>query len=173
MHDQLTVHVRTGRVLREFVIATKGSDVLTPAKDSFLWGLVKQHMTVWEHRSCSPCDSGECIQIAIKSSNGLVSYNARSRKTESFRSQYRCYLTCRGERIIQRYLKKEFKKTFRDYMTGCLNNNPDITIVEAIEEFLTDFHVTPDRVITVESLRKDWYRYSMKVAGEGKMSLEM
>lgn len=173
MRDQLTVYVHTGRVLREFVIATKGSDILVPSKDSLLWGLIKQHLTVWEHRSTTPKDPDECIQIAVRSSNGLVSYSARSRKQECYRSQYRCYLTCKGERIIQRYLKKEFKKTFRDYMKGCLSNNPDITIVEAIEEFLTDFNVTPDRIITVESLRKDWYRYSMKVAGDDRMSLEM
>lgn len=173
MCDQLTISVHTGRVLREFVMATKGSDLLTPSKDSLLWGLVKQHLCTWKDRSVKAHDPNECIRIAIKSSNGLVSYNASSRKAECFRSQYRCYLSAKGERIIQRYLKKEFKKTFRDYMTGCLGNNPDITIVEAIEEFLTDFHVTPDMVITVESLRKDWYRYSLKVAGEEKMSLEM
>lgn len=173
MCEQLTVYVYTGRILREFVMATKGTDILTPQKDSFLWGLIKQHLTVWQYRSTRPRNTDECIQIAIRSSNGLVSYSARSRRTECYRSQYRCYLTGKGERIIQRYLKKEFKKTFRDYMTGCLNNNPDITIVEAIEEFLADYNITPDRIITVESLRKDWYRYSMRVAGEDRMSLEM
>lgn len=44
MEEMMTVNVRVGACLREYVISTRGGDVIVPAKDSVLWCLLKQHL---------------------------------------------------------------------------------------------------------------------------------
>lgn len=164
MEDWMCVNIRVGKVLREYIVATRGTDLLVPAKYSVLWGILKQHLvTSPVGYTCIPEDrKGEYIRIALRNTHAAACYNIPSRKTMHINTLFRSYLDTTGENVVRNFLNREFKKTFHDYMTGSLANNPDMKIVEAIEEFCHDHGITPDKVITIEMLRKDWYRHCRK-----------
>ena len=75
-------------------------------------------------------------------------------------SIFRNHLGPKAQRAIARHLMADFKHTFRAYMTGAINNNPDISIAEAIDEFCSDYRITMQQ-LTIDLLRKDWYRWRM------------
>ncbi len=161
MEDLLTVDVKVGRALREFVISTKGNDILVPEKNSLLWGILKQHLVV-SATGYTPIpeeEEKEYIRVAVRYTHSAVTYSVPSRKKIQVNTLFRTFLSSKGECIIRRHLSRELRKSFRDYMRGCLNNNPDIQIVEAIRRFCTESNIEPDNIITIEALRKDWYRY--------------
>lgn len=175
MEDKATVNIRVGKVLREYIVATRGTDLLVPAKGSMLWGLMKQHLTTYRHGDKGIPDGlqDEYIRIALRNTHSAFCYNIPSRKKMHINTLYRTHLTPAGHTAIRNFLNMEFKKTYRSYMHGCLANNPDMKIVEAIEEFCTDHGITPDKVITIEMLRKDWYRHCRKSEEKQRFSLEI
>lgn len=163
MEEMMTVDVRVGVCLREYVISTRGSDVIVPAKDSVLWCLLKQHLVTSASGYVPPDPSlaGEYIRIALRSSHSARTYSIPSRRIVQLNTLFRCYLEPTGERVIRRHLDHEFKKCFHDYMLGC-SNNTDLKITEAIEEFCNDHNIDGTDHITVEMLRKDWYRFRQR-----------
>lgn len=172
--DAITVDVHVGRTLREFVVSTKGSDVLTPEKDSILWCLLKQHLVTSAEGYIPIPDElkGEYVRIALRSAHSATSYNVPAGRTIQINTLFRCYLDKTGENTIRKYLTLEFKKTFRDYMTGCLAINDKVRILDAIEEFCKDHGIPLDGVITFEMLRKDWYRYCKNKDKKRRISIE-
>lgn len=180
--EVLTVDVRVGKVLKEYILCTTGGDTLTPDKDSILWGLMKQYLCTYpeekEANSAEPgknsagksagCegnsadDKEEYIKIAFrKYANNVKAYCREANKVMIVNTFYRCYMTHSAQTTIRKFLYKEFKKTFLDYMRGALSNNCDMKVIEGIEEFCHDHQLTLD-FITYEMLRKTWYRFTLK-----------
>lgn len=180
--EVLTIDVRVGKILKEYILCTTGGDTLTPDKDSILWGLVKQYLCTYteekeansaelakiraqksaEHKDMSTDDKSEYVKIAFrKYANNVKAYCREENKTMTVNTFYRCYMTQSAQTTIRKYLYKEFKKTFLDYMRGALSNNCDMKVIEAIEEFCHDHKLTLD-FISYEMLRKTWYRFTLK-----------
>lgn len=174
MEEILTVDVRVGAALREWVMSTTGSDTLIPPKDSTLWCLLKQHL-VTSAAGYSPVgfdERGEYIRIGLRNTHAARSYNVPSGRVVQLNTLFRCFLTPTGERVVRRHLEQEFKRCFRNYMTGCCNNS-ELKIIDAIEEFCNDHNIDGTNYITIEMLRKDWYRYRQREelrAAERKVS---
>lgn len=159
--ELMTVDVRVGPILKEYIIASSGSDVLVPEKDTVLWALLKQHLVTCPTTYVPITDRTEYIQIALRTTKAAATYSVVSERKLLINTLFRSFLTNSGQNVIRRHFAKEFKKSFRDYMKGALNNNSSIQIKDAIEKFCEDNKVTMNK-ISYEMLKKDWYRFSKK-----------
>lgn len=159
--ERMTVDIKVGKAIKEFVVSTNGSDVLDPDKYTILWCLMKQHLVTVPGNYRPIYDRSEYIYIKLRNSNGIKTYSVPKDAKVKISTLFYSYLTDTGQAVIRKHFEKEFKATFRNYMKGALNNNPELPINDAIEEFLNDHNVTMDH-ISISMLQKDWYRYRRK-----------
>ena len=160
--ERMTVDVKVGKALKEFIVSSNGSDILDPGKDTILWCLMKQHL-INRPGYMLVKDRTEYVYITLRIKNGAKTYSVPDKRNLSMETLFRSYLDEHGQAVIRKHFEKEFKKSFRDYMKGALNNNPDMKIIDAIAEFCADHNVTLNN-ITISMLQKDWYRYRTKCA---------
>lgn len=158
---RMTVDVKVGLAIKEFILSTNGSDVLDPDKYTILWCLMKQHLVTVPGTYRPLIDRSEYIYITLRNKNGVKTYSVTKDKKVSISTIFYSYITPEGQTVIRRHFEKEFKAAFRNYMKGALNNNPDMKINDAIEEFLNDHKVTMNH-ISMSMLQKDWYRYKIR-----------
>lgn len=161
----MTVDIKVGKAIREFVIATNGSDTLDPDKYTILWCLIKQHLITSPGDYRPIKDKSEYISIMLHNSNDIKTYSVPKKGRATYSTLFYSYLSDVGQAVVKRHFEKEFKATFRNYMKGALNNNPDMKINDAIEEFLSDHNIPLDN-ISIAMLQKDWYRYRIKLSSK-------
>lgn len=162
--------------MKQWVVNVYGSEAIKLDRDSNLWAIIKQNLDLRPNDYKPLSDRDEYITFVLLS-DGSNTKAYRSATTsyekEEYRvhTLYRCVLSPRGEGIIRRFLSKQFKNTFHNYMRGAMNNNPEISITEAITEFLQDScqPVIDNKVIS--TLSKDWYRYRQKYPDEFKIPI--
>lgn len=161
--ERMTVDVKVGKAIKEFILSTNGSDVLDPDKYTILWCLIKQHLVTVPGDYKPLADRSEYISIKLRNSNDIKTFSVPKNAKARFSTLFYSHLTEAGQTVVRRHFEKEFKATFRNYMRGALNNNPEMHINDAIEEFLNDHNITMDH-ISIAMLQKDWYRYRIKCA---------
>lgn len=161
--DRMTVDVKVGKALKEFIVSTNGSDTLDPDKYSILWCLIKQHLVTVPGNYKPLSDRSEFIYIKLRNSNDIKVFSVPKKTRVTYSTLFYSYLTETGQNVVRRHFEKEFKAAFRNYMKGALNNNPEMNINDAIEEFFTDHEISMDN-ITTAMLQKDWYRFRIKCA---------
>lgn len=169
-----TVDIKVHPALREYILATNsGSDIIVAGKGSRLWGLVKMYLDVIPEDYEPTPVSGRPGYIRVSLYNtGRPCYSIASKKAVTVHTLYRDYIGETGQRVIARHLMSGFKQVFRAYMTGALNNNPELDIQSAIDEFCSDYNIELEN-ITVEMLRKDWYRYRMRCSPDNTESSDL
>jgi len=175
--DHNTVDVRVGAFLRQWVTNVYGPGPVKLDRDSNLWCIVKQHLDLRPDDYRPVEDPEEYITfVLLKDSSHTTAYRPASlsptgRSEYRVHTLYRCILSKRGENIVRRFLQKQFRNTFHSYMRGAMNNNPYISITEAITEFLQDSRqpVIDNRIIS--TLSKDWYRYRRKYPDEFRIPI--
>jgi len=159
---RMTIDVRVGSALKEFIVSTNnGSDVLDPEKDTILWCRVKQHLLLQPGQYIRIQDRSEYISIILRGTKAGKTYSIDKGRKLQVNTLFRSYLDEAGQAEIRKHFEKEFKNVFRTYMKGCLNNNDDMKIIDAIEEFCHD-HNIPMNKISTAMLQKDWYRYRLR-----------
>ena len=164
-HEHMTVLVKVHPALREYLVAVNSGDTIHPERGSHLWGLISMHLQLTPPDYTPTPDTStpdDCIRIALFDSHARTWCNDLSR-TIWQDSIFRNHLGPKAQRTIARHLMADFKHTFRAYMTGAMNNNPDIA--EAIDEFCSDYRITMQQ-LTIDLLRKDWYRWRMINQGQ-------
>ena len=174
--DHNTVDVKVGAFMKQWVTNVYGEDPIRLDRDSNLWSIIKQHLDLRpKDYKPLPDKEGYITFILLKDSSNTKAYrpSASPYEKEEYRvhTLFRCILSERGENMVKRFLAKQFKNTFHNYMRGAMNNNPDISITEAITEFLQDSRqpVIDNKVIS--TLSKDWYRYRKKYPDEFKIPI--
>lgn len=173
IRDRALVDVKVHPALKEYILSiNSGSDIITAGKDSRLWGLVKMHLEPipGDYTPTPLSGRDDCIRIALYRSARPV-YSIPAKHTITVHTLYRDHLSDTGQRAIAKHLMQGFKQTFRAYMLGALNNNPDLDISEAIDEFCSDYNIETEN-ITIEMLRKDWYRYRIRCSSSGPVPVE-
>lgn len=166
-HEHMTVLVKVHPALKEYIVSINSGDTLFPERGSHLWGLVSMHLQLTPPDYTPTPDTStpqDCIRISLFDSHARTWCRDLNR-TIWQDSIFRNYLGPEAQRAIARHLMADFKHTFRAYMTGAINNNPDISIAEAIDEFCSDYKITMQQ-LTVDLLRKDWYRWRMNSQGQ-------
>lgn len=174
--DHNTVDVKVGAFLKQWVINVYGEGPIKLDRDSNLWSIIKQHLDL-RPNDYRPIENREeyITFILLKDSSNTKAYRAATspydRSEYRVHTLYRCILSQRGENIVKRFLSKQFKNAFHNYMRGAMNNNPDISITEAITEFLSDScqPVIDNKIIS--TLSKDWYRYRQKYPDEFRIPI--
>lgn len=168
--EHITVQVKVHPALKEYILAiNEGSDTIVPEKDSRLWGTLRQYLeTIPADYVPQPLSSTpeNVIQVALLNGYHRI-WDIKKKRLTAMNPLFRCYLSPKGQRAIARYLMADFKHTFRAYMTGAISNNPDLSITDAIDEFCTDYKITMQQ-LTMDLLRKDWYRWRQKGKEEEK-----
>jgi hypothetical protein len=161
-----TVDVKVGRFIRNWVVSTYDTDCIKLDKDMNLWSIIKQNLELLPNDYQPLPDREEYITfVLLADGKDTLAYDAKKNREYRVNTLYRCSLSMKGENIIRRYLTKQFKHTFHNYMKGALNNNDSLSITEAITEFLTDSKQEVSETV-VSTLSKDWYRYRRKYPDE-------
>ena len=171
--EKTMVGVKVCPALKEYIMAVNsGSDIIVPLKNSRLWGLVKMHLEpVPDGYIPMPADGmPDYIRIAIYDT-ARPSWSVRSKSVVTVHSSCRCHLSEHGQRAVARHLMLGFKQVFRAYMSGALGNNPELDINDAIDEFCEDYGIE-NEAVSVEMLRKDWYRYRRRCSRGGAVPVE-
>lgn len=156
-----TVDVKVGSFLRKWVVATYDSDIIRLDKTSNLWGIIKQSLELLPSDYHSLEDRSEYISfVLLRDSSSTKAYDVERDLVYRVNTLYRCYISEQGCYRIQRYLEKSFKAAFHIYMVGSVGNNPEMTILEGITQFLLDYNLEEfiDQKM-LSRLMKDWYRY--------------
>ena len=165
--DTIMVYVSVHPALRDFLISVYGSDVLVPDDKSVIWATVKSNL-VEVPNDYKPHTAGPVpgkIRIAlppISASSPIYNFALGEKIITNF--LYRNYLSHKAQVIVADLLMKQFKDTYRSFMTGYLAAHPNQTgkesqIKDGIDEFCRIHRISMDDKITYEMLRKDWYRW--------------
>lgn len=183
IQDIQTASVAVLPCLREYILSVNdGSDIITPGRESRLWGIVKMHLDLVpeDYDPVPVSGSPDCIRIALFRSHRRQ-YNRNPRKaapgghrpnqTFVVDTLWRTYLNRQGQEAVASHLMHTFKLTFRSYMTGALGNSPGLTIHDAIYSFCELYSISMD-TITYEMLRKDWFRFRKKHSGTRVIPVE-
>lgn len=164
--DQILVYVSVSPMLRDYIVSTRGTDLIVADDRSPLWVTVKTHLRTipndYKPHPMGP-EPGK-IRIAlppISASSPLFSLAAGETIVCNF--LYRNYLDQKGQTAVAEQLTKTFKDQFRSFMAGYLathsNQQAASQIKEGIDEFCRIHRISLDDKIAYETLRKDWYRY--------------
>lgn len=163
-----TVDVRVGASLKAWIVSTYGTDCITLSAHSNMWMIVKQNLDLRPKLYTPLEDRDEYISFVLLKNGGDTQAYAAPDKAHPNRQSYqpntlfRCMISEKGENIIRRFLQNQFRNAFHNYMKGAINNNPELSIVDAITEFLIDSKQPVVDNKTVAMLTKDWYRYRKK-----------
>ena len=147
--NSFSVSVKVSPALKAYLLAVNGgSDLIIPAKESRLWGLVKMHVELlpgnYQPRKASD-EEENYIRIALFR-YGMPTYNADHDKVQWIDTLWRNHLSPSGQQVIADYL---------------MRNNQSLSIHDAIFSFCERHSVNMDK-ITYEMLRKDWYRFRLR-----------
>lgn len=172
--DISTVSVQVSPAIREYILSINlGSDILMVGRESLLWGIVKMQLDLIPSGYRPVPTEGRTgeIRIALLKSRCDKVFNVNLNKVAEINTLFRNYLTASGQKAVCNYLDKQFHQTFRAYMGGALNNNPDLSIHEAIYEFASDYNIELEH-ISYDALRKDWYRFKKRNQDEPGFAVE-
>lgn len=159
--EAISVDVKVGKVLREFINCTAGSPNITAKKDDILWCLIKQNLLTSPVVPQIIRDKSEYITITIPSTKGGRTYNCRAERSMNIDTFFRNHLDEAGQNKVRQHLEKEYREVFRVFMKAQFKSNPDIKIVDAINNFCDEYNLTMDS-ISLQTLKKYWYRYRLK-----------
>lgn len=158
----MRVSVRVHPTIREFIVETNGSDIITPNKDDLLWKQVKANLTTYNENNISSKDNdASYVYIELLDSASVKSFTAFNREKGKnyiyIDPLFRCFLTKRGENEIAKELRKRFKNSFHTFVMGALVGNPKLQQKEAFDLFIEKFNLSLNE-ITYEMLKKSWDR---------------
>lgn len=160
-----TVDVKVGELQKAWIVKTYGTDVITLSKKSLFWMIIKQNLELRPRDYMPVADRTEYVSfVLLRDSSSTRAYcdpdkDHPNRTSYRVNTLFRCCLSPKGERIISRMIQNQFRNAFHCYMKGALNNNPDLSIVEAVTEFISDSLCYEVNNRTVAAMVKHWYRY--------------
>lgn len=164
--EPILVYVSTSAMLRDFIISTRGSDLIIADDKSPLWVVVKTHLKsipndYKPHRMGPEPGYVRVVLPPISASSPIFSLAAGAKIICNF--LYRNYLDDKGQKAVADHLNKTFKEQYRSFMAGYLamhaNQQEASQIKEGIDEFCRIHRIALDDKIAYETLRKDWYRW--------------
>ncbi len=164
--EPILVYVKVHPVLRDFIVATRGTDLIIPDDKGPLWATVKTFLrhipNDYKPHPAGPVKDHVRIALPPISASSPI-FNVQAGDTIVCNFLYRNFLDHRGQTAVSDQLMKEFKGTYRSFMAGYLASHPnqrgESQIKEGIDEFCRIHCIHMDDKITYEMLRKDWYRF--------------
>lgn len=164
--EPILVYVSVSQMLRDFIVSTRGTDLIIADDKGPLWVLVKTHLrhipNDYQPHTAGPVPGQVRIALPpISASSPIFSLAAGAKLVCNF--LYRNYLDHKGQVAVAEQLMKTFKDQYRSFMAGYLATHPNqrgaSQIKEGIDEFCRIHRIALDDKIAYETLRKDWYRW--------------
>lgn len=159
---RLSVPVRVGKELREFIITSTGSELLSPGKNTVLWSLVRPWLRSEPVTGLEIRDPLEDIHIALRMKESNRIYSFASDKVTCINTCYtHFWLDPRGEAAVRRHFETSFRLVFHVYMAGYSAGSTGTVQLDAITSFCLDYGITVSEKL-LQRLDKDWYRWRRK-----------
>lgn len=168
-----TVPVKVHPTVREFIISTNGSDLITPQKDDWLWFILKQHLDVPPNDFVfTEIEKGAYINVSLLNAHGMkVQVRNKSKRLAKVKgadpynifldTMFRWYISDEAQNQIAKHLRNAFKECFHNFVQGALANNSSLEQKEAILKFC-DFYKIEFNDISEDMLIKSWQRSPQK-----------
>lgn len=161
MPNRVTVDVKVGAFIRQWVIAYTGSDIISLEKRSNLWAIVKQNLELLPNDFKPLADRSEYLAVELLETHARQYWNVPADKMVQMNELYRCHICESGQAAIARYLENQFRAHFHVYMVARFSDESKEPIRHAIGSFLADYDLPMDDAI-MGRLSKDWYRFRQK-----------
>lgn len=171
--QRMTVVLPVPAILREYIISTNGSNVITPQSRDMIWLLVKQHLIVddGEFKRLTPEEEKKVVYIELLNCRGHKTmtfqsnqnqYPKKTRITKKYNEIYidtcfRYKLSPTGERVIADFMYRRFKECFHTFIAAQKMANPKKSTSKIIRDFL-DMYQIDDNAINEAMLKKSWIR---------------
>lgn len=157
----MDIEVSVSPIIKEWIVATYGSDVIKCEQDDFLSNKIKYLLdTTPENYKPAHIPYENRITI-ILSSFGIGS--ATKQTIKRINKNYRFYLSDKKQGVVERVFNREFKACFHCFVLGYVasTNNHIGSQEEGIESFCNVFGLTLNK-INYEMLKKSWDRSTYK-----------
>jgi len=141
----MRIPVRVHPIIREFLIDTTKTDVITPVKGDIYWGSIQNELELPPIDYKDPIDIQNFIFIELPNCHGHKA------------TMFRWYLSQKAQNKINSILKANFKNSYHCFMQGAILGNPDLQQKEAMELFCDFYNLSMDKV-TPDMLKKSWMR---------------
>lgn len=161
MKDNMIIDVRVNSAVREFIISTKGSDIIVPEKRDWIWLLLKQKLIPAPIGATQDIPEEELIRVSLLDASGSKVYAQDVDRTIYMNTLFRFWLDKKGQYSIARHLNTQFKECFHNFMAGAIFTNPAIKQKDAVDDFCECYNISYDK-ITFDMLFKSWQRSSQR-----------
>ena len=161
MANRVTVDVKVGSFIRQWVMESNGSDIISLEKRTNLWAIVKQNLQLLPNDYETIQDRSEYISIELLETHARQYWNVTDDCMVKMNELYRCHISEAGQAAITRYLENQFRAHFHVYMTARFSDGKKEPIRHAIASFLQDYLLPIDDTIMAR-MSKDWYRFRQK-----------
>ena len=158
----VTTHV--GNEMRQYVLWTYKSDIIPLERDSVLLDIIKPHLETKPASSVDDFDEEETVRIELPNINGKV-YYGKGKRLYVCNTLWRDVLDNQGHKKVQRFLERNFKKSFRCFMDGYTEaqyihkkENERMKVKSGAVAFLMQYHIDVNEK-TVNRLVRDWFRH--------------
>lgn len=159
--EAISVDVKVGKVLREFINSTAGSTNITTKKDDILWCLIKQNLLTAPSVPYIVKDRTEFINITLPASKAAQTYNCREKRNLQIHTLFRNFLDEQGQLKVRQHFEKEYRRVFIVFMTAQFSVDANMKIIDAINNFCDEYNLEMD-TISLQTLKKYWYRYRLR-----------
>lgn len=159
--ERMKVAVRVQPILREFLIDSTGSDIITPKKGDLVWAILKQNLETAPDSYHEPIDGDNHIYIELLDCHSTAVYSLQNSVFTHINTLFRWHLSEKGQNKIRSILSKNFKSTMHAFIQGAIAVNPDLQQREAMEEFCNTYNLTMQN-ITPDMIKKSWDRSDHK-----------
>ena len=97
-------------------------------------------------------------------------YNSKGQKVYVCNTLYRNRLSLQGQKVIKKFFEREFKKQFRTFMDGWIENEMGkmskeqvyVKMKEGVAAFFLQYHID-FTAQDISAFARDWYRHRDKV----------
>ena len=158
----VTAHV--GNEMRQYVMAAYNSDIIPLERDSVLLAVIKPHLETKSALTQDAFPDDEIIKIELPHVNEKVYYR-KGKRLYVCNTLWRDVLDDKGHKKVQRFLEKNFKKSFRCFMDGYTEAqyietkaNMRKKVRNGAVAYLMQYHIDVNEK-TVNRLVRDWFRH--------------
>lgn len=159
--ERFKVPVRVNPIIREFLIDTTGSDIITPKPKDLIWAVLKQHLETAPVDYIEPIDTDNYIYVEILDCHRDKTYCFQSNRFLHINTLFRWHLSKRGQERIHSWLRRNFKNSLHSFIMGAVACNPELQQKEAMEEFCNIYKLSIQK-LTPDMIKKSWDRSDHK-----------
>lgn len=159
--EKMRIPVRVHPIIREFLLDTTKTDVITPVKGDIYWSVIQNELELPPDDYKDPTDIQNLIYIELPNCHGHKAFSNEAGKAIYIDTMFRWYLSKKAQIKINSILKANFKNSYHCFMQGAIVGNPELQQKEAMELFCDLYNLSMDKV-TPDMLKKSWMRSDHK-----------